>query len=141
MPESPQQHDRPEPPRRTPMTAGQTVLAGLGFLSFGIGVVGMFVPLLPTTEFIMLAAFLFAKSSPRFHAWLLGTKVYRTYVEPFLHRRGAPMRVKTRMAATSALVLGVSAILLRRWYVWIALGLCLAAICYVLFVRLPTTEE
>ena len=123
------------------MSAGRAVLIALGFVSLGIGMVGIVVPLLPTTEFVMLAAMLFAKSSPRFHAWLLGTKVYRTYVEPLLHRRGAPMRVKARIAGTSAIALLASALVFRRWYVWLCLALCLAAICCVVFVRVPTTEE
>lgn len=123
------------------MTVGRAILIGLGFLSFGIGVVGIFVPLLPTTEFIMLAAFLFAKSSPRFHSWILGTKVYREYVEPFLGKKGAPMKVKARIAGSSAIVLAVSAVLMNRWYSYLILGLLMAAILYVVFVRVPTTDE
>ena len=113
----------------------------LGFISFGTGVAGIFVPLLPTTEFIVLSAFLFAKSSPRFHNWVLNTKVYRGYVEPFLGKKGASMKVKTRIALSSAIVLLISAILMNRWYVYLILGCLMAAILYVVFVRVPTTEE
>lgn len=49
-------------------------LVGLGFLSLIIGIIGIFVPLLPTTPFLILTAFLFNQSSPRFHAWLLNHK-------------------------------------------------------------------
>lgn len=49
----------------------KSVLFVLGWVSFVVGFIGAFVPILPTTPFLILAAFLFSKSSPRFHKWVL----------------------------------------------------------------------
>ena len=67
----------------------------LGCLSLGLGVLGIFLPLLPTTPFLLLSAALFARSSQRLHSWLLSHPVFGEYIRAFLEDRSIPRRVKT----------------------------------------------
>ena len=74
-----------------------------------IGCIGVFVPVLPTTPLLLLATFLFAKSSPRCHAWIISTRVYRTYVAAFKEAGGIPLGTKVRILAVSFTLMGLSA--------------------------------
>ena len=55
----------------------------VGLLSLGLGVLGIFLPLLPTTPFLLLSIACFSRSSKRFENWLYHTKMYQTYVADF----------------------------------------------------------
>jgi len=68
------------------------VIAGTFFV--GLGIVGIFVPVLPTTPFLLLAAACYARSSQRFYGWLLNNKWFGSYIRNYLERKGVPLRVK-----------------------------------------------
>lgn len=79
---------------------------GMGFV--GLGVAGVFVPLLPTTPFLLLAAACFARSSERFHRWLLDHPILGTTVREWQQYRSIPRRTKWVAIATMAITLGAS---------------------------------
>ncbi len=70
------------------------LLAALGAVSLGLGVVGIFVPLLPTTPFLLLTAALWMRSSPRLYAWLLAHRRLGPYIRSFRENRAIPLRAK-----------------------------------------------
>lgn len=67
----------------------------LGWLSLAIGIVGIVLPLVPTTGPLLLAAVCFNRSSPRFHRWLLNTRILGAYIRNYQEGRGLPILQKT----------------------------------------------
>ena len=68
------------------------IIAGTIFLVFGI--IGIFLPILPTTPFLLLAAACYARSSQRFYNWLMNNKWFGNYIKNYRERRGVPLKFK-----------------------------------------------
>ena len=66
----------------------------MGLVALGLGLMGMFLPLLPTTPFLLLAAALFFRSSPRLYAWLLGHRTLGPYIRNFREHKAIPLHTK-----------------------------------------------
>ena len=66
----------------------------LGWIFFGLGLVGAFLPVLPTTPFMLLALFMFAKSSERFHYWLYHHRVFGSHLQLWDKHRIIPVKAK-----------------------------------------------
>ena len=65
-----------------------------GFLFFALGMVGVVLPILPTTPFILVAAFCFARSSERLNSWFKSTKLYKQVLEGYVTKRSMTLKAK-----------------------------------------------
>jgi hypothetical protein len=70
------------------------LLIAIGTLAVALAVVGMFVPILPTTPFLLLAAACYARSSDRFLNWLLHNRWFGAYIRNYREGRGMPRLTK-----------------------------------------------
>ena len=70
------------------------LLATIGLISLGLGILGIFIPLLPTTPFLLLSAALFMKSSRRLYNWLINHKYLGKYLQNYLHHKTISIRTK-----------------------------------------------
>lgn len=117
---------------------GRYLMIAAGMVCFAAGFIGVFVPVLPTTPLLLLATFLFAKSSPRLHAWIGKTKVYQSYVVPFKENGGITLPKKLHILGASYTVMAISALLVQKPLVW---GILLAVaifLFWLMLVRIPT---
>jgi uncharacterized membrane protein YbaN (DUF454 family) len=84
-------------PRKVKVTRSKPLkwfYISLGTLATGLGFVGIFVPVLPTTAFLLLAAWCYAHSSEWFYIWLLGNRMFGKYLTSYLEGRGVPLKTK-----------------------------------------------
>ena len=78
----------------------------LGFMFVGIGAIGIIVPILPTTPFLLLASFFFAKGSKRFHNWFISTSIYKRHLESFVKSKAMTLKSKlTILIPVSAMLI------------------------------------
>jgi uncharacterized membrane protein YbaN (DUF454 family) len=87
----------------------RAVLMFIGTLSLALGIAGVFLPLLPTTPFILLASACYARSSKRFYGWLLTNRLFGRYVRDYLELRGVPKKVKAVSLLALWVTIGCSA--------------------------------
>jgi uncharacterized membrane protein YbaN (DUF454 family) len=81
-----------------------------GSLFLITGAVGVVVPVLPTTPFLILAAFCYARGSSRWYRWLIGNRVFGRYLNDYLCGRGIPWRVKVPTLVLLWCVISVTAV-------------------------------
>ena len=120
-----------------PGSVRRAVLFGVGVLSLGTGVVGMFVPLLPTTCFLLLAAWCFGKSSPRLHQWMFHNQWFGVYLRDYKEGRGIPRAVKIGSLSLLWLTIGGTVVFAISvlWVRILLVGIALAVTAHVTMLR------
>jgi uncharacterized membrane protein YbaN (DUF454 family) len=106
-----------------------------GWLALFTGIVGIFLPLLPTTPFVLLAAFCFSRGSERWEAWMLNHPRFGPMVRDWREYRAVPLRAK-QFATVMMTVGSVWAAFMMPRLSWLP-ALCCAAVATWLW-RLPT---
>lgn len=69
-------------------------MAIFGIVSFVLGVLGIFLPLLPITPFMLLSAYLFIRSSGKLYRWLINHRLFGKFIHDYIECRSIPRRVK-----------------------------------------------
>lgn len=109
----------------------------VGWLSLVLGAIGVLLPLVPTTPFLLLSAACFAETSPRFHRWLLNSPLFGPIIVNWQNERFIEKRTKKRVLVIICLTFSMSILIVGIP----ALQLMLAVImlvCLVFVSRLPT---
>ncbi|SBS36674.1 Inner membrane protein YbaN [Marinomonas spartinae] len=112
----------------------------LGWLSLITGIIGIFLPLLPTTPLVLLAAWCFSKSSERFHHWLMNHKHFGPMIHDWQSGKGIPRKARNRAIILMWIGMGISMILIGR--LWAAISLiCIGLAVCTYLLRLPVRPE
>ena len=116
------------------------ICVALAVVCVGLGVIGIVLPILPTTPLFIAAACLYAKGSKRFHAWFLNTKVYKTYIESAVTNGTMERSAKRKMMFTLGIVFGMG-----MYFSPVTAKLIIAIVAaihfYVLIFRIKSVEQ
>ncbi|QHB33525.1 DUF454 family protein [Yersinia canariae] len=93
------------------------LLMALGWLAVILATLGVVLPLLPTTPFLLLAAWCFARSSPRFHYWLLYRSWFGSYIRTWQQHRALPPGTKWKAILVTILTFAISLWFVKIWWV------------------------
>lgn len=86
------------------------LLIASGTFFIGVGVIGIFIPVLPTTPFLLISAALYARSSQRFYNWLINNKIFGRFIKDYREGKGIPLRLKITTVILLWVTIGCSAI-------------------------------
>ena len=109
-----------------------------GTVSLGLGILGVVLPGLPTTPFVLLAAACYAKASPRLHCWLRAHRLFGPMVRDWEEHRSLTRRTKRIAQGTMLVMVAISAWGLRERPVLLAVVLVAALIGVWVVARIPT---
>lgn len=119
----------------------KVVLIILGFISMGIGIVGIVTPILPTTPFLLLASFFFAKGSKRFHDWFISTKIYKKYLESFVQSKAMTLKNKFTILLPVSLMLIITFIFVNNLYARLVLVILFIGKYLYFFTQIRTISK
>ncbi len=110
------------------------IYIAVGLISFALGAIGVILPVLPTTPFLLLASFCFAKGSDRFHKWFTESKIYKKHLESFVKEKAMTLKQKITLLAFADFMMAFPLIILKNVHVKIFLvALILFKFYYFIF--------
>ena len=104
-----------------------------GIVCFVLGAIGVVLPILPTTPFLLAAAFCFARSSQKVNDWFLQTKLYRNHLDSFVQERAMTLKTKVSILCFASFMLAFPLIFSQNIYLRILI-ICLYCIKYYYFI-------
>ncbi|NTU75609.1 MAG: DUF454 domain-containing protein [Anaerolineaceae bacterium] len=100
----------------------KSILIIIGTVFMLLGIIGIFLPILPTTPFLLLAAFFYARSSQRFYDWLLNNRWFGTYIRSYREGRGVSLQHKLLALSMLWITIGYATLFVSTlWWVKIIL--------------------
>jgi len=113
-----------------------------GFISLILGIIGIVIPILPTTPFLLLASAAFAKSSEKFHKWLLNNRILGAYIRNYKEGKGMPLKIKVITLLLLWITISISILFLMNlfWVQILLICIALAVSINIILIR-PKNRE
>ena len=126
-------------PKRNSVTRVLLMIAGTVSLIFAI--IGLVLPLIPTTSFLLLTAACYCRSSERLYNWLITNKWFGEYIKNYREGKGIPLKTKIFALTILWVTIGISALLLVPIFIVQVILLVIAIAVSIHILRLPTYKK
>ncbi|HIX82344.1 MAG TPA: YbaN family protein [Candidatus Erysipelatoclostridium merdavium] len=114
---------------------------GLGIVFMALGMIGVALPILPTTPFLLVALFFFTKSSKRAKEWFEGTKLYQNHLNDFVTSRKMTLKTKVMLLSFASTMLLIAFLMMNNIYGRITIVLLVIFKYYYFIFRIETIKE
>jgi uncharacterized membrane protein YbaN (DUF454 family) len=113
------------------------ILIFVGTVCVGLGILGMFLPLMPTTVFLLLAAYCYSRSSERFHNWLMNNRFLGKYISSYKSGNGISVSQKISTISILWISIGASIWMLgsRFWPALLLLAVAIGVTLHLLWIK------
>jgi uncharacterized membrane protein YbaN (DUF454 family) len=132
--------NRPES-RRKPSNLKKVIFVLAGTISLGLGAVGVFLPILPTTPFLLLSAACYYKGSERMHRWLLSNRLFGSYVRNYKEGKGISLTGKILTLSLLWITICLSAFYVMNNYAVQIVLFAVAIAVTIHIMTLPTARK
>ena len=113
----------------------------IGFVTMAIGGLGVILPVLPTTPFLLVSSFCFAKDSKRFHNWFTGTQLYKKHLDSFVKDRSMTLKTKWCILLPASFMLIIAMIMMQNIYGRIFILILIGFKYTYFFTKIQTKKE
>lgn len=118
----------------------KTLFIFTGSLSLVLGIIGAFVPLMPTTVFLLITAYFYVRSSPKLYNWLIRHRIFGKYIENYRKYKEMPKRAKILAISMLWITIIVSSFILSN--LWISILLITVAVSVTAYIlSIKTLDE
>ncbi|WP_316570801.1 YbaN family protein [Neobacillus sp. YIM B06451] len=111
-----------------------------GFLSLGLGIIGIVLPVIPTTPLLLLASYCFMRGSKKFEAWFKESRLYKKHLEGFVKKREMTLKQKLSVLLFADCMIAIPFIMTDSWILRAGLAAVVLYKYYYFFTKIKTIE-
>ena len=113
----------------------------IGFIALALGALGVVLPVLPTTPFLLLASFCFVRGSDKFDRWFKGTKLYKKHLDGFVKNREMTLKQKIVILVFADTMMMIPVILIDSTIMRISILLVIVVKLWYFIFRIKTVKK
>ncbi|AAS11534.1 YbaN family protein [Treponema denticola] len=113
----------------------------LGFICLGLGVIGIIMPILPTTPFFLVTVVCFARGSERLKQWFMSTSFHKKYIQSFYEKKGMTLKNKLIILSFASIMLVAAFYFSAKPYARILIACVFLAKYYVFIFKIKTLPD